>query len=130
MLGGGITEAGVEFAVYATKMTICVLMANFWSITAETTSIFTFSPVFATMATVNPREGAYSRTMNTSGIQNVAPARFLKEVAAELKKVTWPTRQETIKLTAVVIAISVIVGAFIGSLDAALVKLTSLVFNK
>jgi len=68
--------------------------------------------------------------MNTSGIQNVAPAKFLKEVVAELKKVTWPTREETIKLTAVVIAISVIVGAFIGSLDAALVKLTSLVFNK
>ena len=82
------------------------------------------------MTTVNPREGAYSRTMNTSGIQNVAPAKFLKEVIAELKKVTWPTREETIKLTAVVIAISVIVGAFIGSLDAALVKLTSLVFNK
>ncbi|OGG27922.1 preprotein translocase subunit SecE [Candidatus Gottesmanbacteria bacterium RIFCSPLOWO2_01_FULL_48_11] len=68
--------------------------------------------------------------MNTSGIQNVAPAKFLKEVVAELKKVTWPTREETIKLTAVVIAISVIVGAFIGSLDAALAKLTSLVFNK
>ena len=50
-------------------------------------------------------------------LPNVAPVQFLKEVVAELKKVTWPTRAETIKLTAVVIAISVIVGLFIGGLD-------------
>ena len=68
--------------------------------------------------------------MNTSGIQNVAPAKFLKEVVAELKKVTWPTREETIKLTAVVIAISVIVGVFIGGLDAMLVKITGLLFKR
>ncbi|MBI5449053.1 preprotein translocase subunit SecE [Candidatus Gottesmanbacteria bacterium] len=59
-----------------------------------------------------------------------SPLQFVKEVAAELKKVTWPTRAETIKLTTVVIALSVIVGAFIGGLDAGLVKLTSLVFKK
>ena len=68
--------------------------------------------------------------MNTSGIQNVAPAKFLKEVVAELKKVTWPTREETIKLTVVVIAISVVVGAFIGGLDATLVKITGLLFKR
>ncbi|MDO8451928.1 MAG: preprotein translocase subunit SecE, partial [bacterium] len=38
------------------------------------------------------------------------PGRFLKEVIAELKKVHWPTRQETVKLTVVVIAVSVAVG--------------------
>ncbi len=63
-------------------------------------------------------------------VSNIAPAKFLKEVVAELRKVTWPTRQETIKLTAVVIAISVIVGAFIGGLDATLVKVTGLLFKR
>lgn len=35
----------------------------------------------------------------------------------ELQKVTWPTRQETLKLTVVVVVASVFVGLYIGSLD-------------
>lgn len=58
------------------------------------------------------------------------PVAFFNEVLAELKKVTWPTREETVKLTAVVIAISVIVGAFIGGLDSLFVKATTLLFKK
>lgn len=45
------------------------------------------------------------------------PVAFLQQVYAELTKVTWPTRAEVIRLTAVVIIISVIVGVFIGGLD-------------
>ncbi len=67
---------------------------------------------------------------NAPQIPNIGPVKFVKEVISELKKVTWPSRDETIKLTVVVIVISVLVGAFIGGLDAALVKLTSLVFKK
>ena len=61
---------------------------------------------------------------------NANPKQFVKEVVIELKKVTWPTRQETIKLTAVVIAISVIVGIFIGGLDALLVKITGFIYGR
>jgi preprotein translocase subunit SecE len=39
---------------------------------------------------------------------------FLKEVKAELKKVTWPTRQETIRYTLMVILISLGVAFFLG----------------
>ena len=63
-------------------------------------------------------------------VPKIAPAKFVSEVISELKKVTWPTRAETIKLTTVVIAISVLVGAFIGGLDVLLVKITSIVFQK
>lgn len=42
---------------------------------------------------------------------------FLKESKIELKKVTWPTRNETIRYTIVVIAISGAVAAFLGILD-------------
>jgi len=42
---------------------------------------------------------------------------FLKDVRIELRKVSWPSRQETIKLTGVVILISVILAAFLGLLD-------------
>jgi preprotein translocase subunit SecE len=47
----------------------------------------------------------------------INPAKFLSEVKAELLKVTWPTKNEVIRLTAVVIIISFIVGAYIGGLD-------------
>lgn len=59
-----------------------------------------------------------------------SPVQFVREVIAELKKVTWPTRQETIKLTLVVIVLSFLVGAFIGILDITFLKITSLLFKR
>jgi preprotein translocase subunit SecE len=63
-------------------------------------------------------------------LPNIPPVQFVREVAMELKKVTWPTRQETVKLTIVVIAVSVIVGIFIGIVDATFLSLTSVLFQK
>ncbi len=63
--------------------------------------------------------------MEQPKVSNIAPVQFIQEVVAELKKVTWPTREETIKLTVMVIVISAVVGAFIGGLDILLVKITS-----
>lgn len=45
------------------------------------------------------------------------PVSFLKEVKAELAKVTWPTKEQTIQSTILVILFSLLVGAYIGSLD-------------
>jgi len=42
---------------------------------------------------------------------------FLKEVKLEMKKVNWPTREETIRYTLIVIGVSAIVAAFLGTLD-------------
>lgn len=66
---------------------------------------------------------------NTPKIPNIPPVQFLQEVISELKKVTWPTREETMKLTTVVIAISIIVGIFIGGLDAILIQIQKLIFK-
>jgi len=44
-------------------------------------------------------------------------------VIDELKKVTWPNKKETIRLTAVVIIISLIIGVYIGIIDVLLVKI-------
>ena len=52
-----------------------------------------------------------------------SPVTFLKETRDELKKVVWPTRQEVIRLTFVVIIISLIVGLFLGGLDFVFVKI-------
>ncbi|MBI4709481.1 MAG: preprotein translocase subunit SecE [Candidatus Portnoybacteria bacterium] len=42
---------------------------------------------------------------------------FLKEVRTEMKKVTWPTRQDTIRYTLIVIGVSLGVAIFLGGLD-------------
>jgi len=55
--------------------------------------------------------------MEKPKIGAVKPLVFFKEVKVELGKVVWPTRQETIRLTMIVILISVAVGLFIGALD-------------
>ena len=42
---------------------------------------------------------------------------FLKEVRVEIKKVNWPTRKQTLKYTLIVVGGSLVVAAFLGSLD-------------
>jgi preprotein translocase subunit SecE len=43
--------------------------------------------------------------------------RYLTESWAELKKVAWPTRETVIRLTLLVVAVSVAVGVYIFVLD-------------
>ena len=54
---------------------------------------------------------------------------FLKEVKAELGKVSWSTRQELIGSTFVVIVITGIMAAFIGAIDLILSKALSMLFR-
>ena len=42
---------------------------------------------------------------------------YLREVQVELKKVTWPTRRETLQMTWVVLGVSLAVGLYVGGLD-------------
>lgn len=51
---------------------------------------------------------------------------FLKEVQVELSKVVWPSRAQTIKLTIIVIMVTIIVGFFIGGVDFLLQRVTNL----
>lgn len=43
--------------------------------------------------------------------------RWLRETRGELRKVTWPTREEALRLTYVVIALSLVMGALLGGVD-------------
>lgn len=58
------------------------------------------------------------------------PANFLREVREELTKVVWPTRDEIIRLTGVVILVSLGVGLFLGGIDFILTKLVSLIVTR
>lgn len=43
--------------------------------------------------------------------------RFVAETIGELRKVSWPTRQEAIRLTQIVIVVIFIMAAVLGGLD-------------
>ncbi|MBI2846704.1 MAG: preprotein translocase subunit SecE [Chloroflexi bacterium] len=43
--------------------------------------------------------------------------KFFKETISELKKVSWPSREEATRLSTMVIVISVVVGFFLGAVD-------------
>ena len=53
---------------------------------------------------------------------------FLREARTELIKVVWPSRQETAKMTLLVIIFSLAVALFLGVIDLGLTKLLELVF--
>ena len=55
--------------------------------------------------------------------------KFLKEVAAELRKVTWPTKEELIGSTIVTVVVSLIVSIFIGIVDRILTFLIRSIFG-
>ncbi len=52
---------------------------------------------------------------------------FLQESRQELARVNWPTRQETIHLTLVVIFISLLVSFLLGAFDALFARLLELI---
>ena len=56
-------------------------------------------------------------------------AQFLREVKIELKKVTWPSRKETMASTAVVIILVIIVSVFLGLVDVGLSSLIRVVLH-
>jgi preprotein translocase subunit SecE len=54
---------------------------------------------------------------------------FLREVKLELKKVTWPTRKQTIGSTLVVIILVMIISLFLGIVDIGLSSLIGVVIK-
>ena len=51
---------------------------------------------------------------------------YFKEVRVELDKVTWPSREQTIEKTIMVVVVSIAVGLYIGGLDLLFTWLTKL----
>lgn len=44
------------------------------------------------------------------------------DIVDELKKVSWPSRKDTIRLTSIVIGVSLIIGLYVGIIDILLAK--------
>jgi preprotein translocase subunit SecE len=55
---------------------------------------------------------------------------FFTEAIAELRKAHWPTRQELLRLSLLVLALCIVIGAILGILDYGFTKLfTTLVIG-
>ena len=48
----------------------------------------------------------------------------------ELKRVQWPTKAETVRLTTIVVVISLIIGAYIGIIDVGLAKILEIIAKR
>lgn len=68
--------------------------------------------------------------MQKPKIGGAKPLIFLKEVRTELSKVIWPTRNQAVKLTAIVIGVSIVVAIFIGVLDFVFTKLMEIFVSR
>lgn len=66
------------------------------------------------MARVSTRGGRPAAPRVTG---RVNPIGFLRETVSELSKAVWPTREETARLTMVVIALAIVAAFFLGGLD-------------
>ncbi|HWA51602.1 MAG TPA: preprotein translocase subunit SecE [Patescibacteria group bacterium] len=60
----------------------------------------------------------------------INPIKYLLEVKSELGLVTWPKISDVVRLTLLVVLISIIVGLYLSGLDAGFTKLIGLILSK
>lgn len=65
------------------------------------------------MGTARPNAGVAE---GAGGVLGWRP-RFLMDIISELRKVNWPTREDTTYLTVVVVIVTIILGAILGAID-------------
>ena len=58
-----------------------------------------------------------SRPISPGAVGRVGPVTFLRETIAELRKSVWPSREETVRLTFVVIVVSIVMAFYLGGMD-------------
>jgi preprotein translocase SecE subunit len=68
------------------------------------------------LRTPRPAKGA-PPSGTGKGWRGLFRPRWAEDIISELRKVTWPTRQETVNLTIVVIVVAVAIGLLLGGID-------------
>lgn len=76
-----------------------------------------------------PQQPARSASVKKSDTFIDKSMQFLREVKIELKKVTWPSRKQTMGSTVVVIVLVVIISSFLGLVDVILNSLIRVVLH-
>ena len=75
------------------------------------------------------REPGLSRRIGTQAARRAFSFRIFAEVVGELRRVTWPTRQETMRLTIMVISVAVAIGIFLGLVDLGFSRLLNVILG-
>jgi preprotein translocase subunit SecE len=70
-----------------------------------------------------------SKTGRPAKQDRVTPARFVREVVQELRKVVWPTRKELVTYTTVALVFILIMVGIVTSLDYGFTKLILVTFG-
>jgi preprotein translocase subunit SecE len=83
------------------------------------------------MATQTRGQGAERRSGQGRAAKRdrTTPALFTRQVAAELRKVIWPTRRELVTYTAVALAFIIVMTVIVTTLDYGFTKLMFEVFG-
>jgi len=84
-----------------------------------------------TASSVSRKQAMAARSAKAKKKPNIIDraSQFLREVKVELKKVTWPTRQQTMGSTVVVIILVLLIAAFLGIVDTLLSSLVRMVMQ-
>ena len=67
--------------------------------------------------------------MEMPAVQKASPFVFLKEVRTELSKVAWPRKDQAVRLTLIVVGVSVITAFFLGGFDFLFTKLMEIILK-
>lgn len=65
----------------------------------------------------------------SEGTRSLPVIKYLSEVRQELQRVSWPSRQQTVQKTILVISVSLAVGVYIGVLDFVFTRLMTILLG-
>ncbi len=75
------------------------------------------------------REPGVTSRVSSQVARRAFSVRAIGEVIGELRRVTWPTREETLRLSIMVIAVAIAMGIFLGLVDLIFARLTGIVLG-
>ena len=75
------------------------------------------------------RDTDLRRRVSSQASKRVFSLSIIGDVIAELNRVTWPTREETTRLSIMVITVAVIVGIFLGIIDLGFSSIFNFILN-
>lgn len=71
------------------------------------------------------KKNAVAKTEKQSPYSPAQIKKFIKEVQVEFSKIVWPDKKVTMGLTGIVIALTVVIAIYLGSVDLLLGKLVA-----
>jgi len=65
----------------------------------------------------------------TTAVKENRLTKYVREVRAEVRKVTWPSRQEVLRLSAIVVVVLILMSAFVAIIDFAFSRLMQAIIS-